>query len=85
MLSSQEAQNVYGVIIDASFPYKANSNLYVCALKIVDTSLNTGTKASEFANVVMFAKRLEDLPIILRMGDIIRLHRATLRMYEDRR
>ena len=29
----------------------------------------------------MYADRFEDLPIVLRLGDIIRFHRATLRMY----
>ena len=43
-LSSVEAQNVYGVVIDATFPYKVNSKLYVCSLKIVDPSLNTSGK-----------------------------------------
>jgi len=84
-LSSVDAQNVYGVIIDATFPYKVNQNLYVCSLKIADPSLNTGSKGSDYANVVMYAKRFEDLPIVLRMGDIIRLHRATLRMYNNPR
>ena len=84
-LSSVDAQNVYGVIIDATFPYKVNKSLYVCSLKIVDPSLNTGSKGADYASVVMYAKRFEDLPIVLRMGDIIRLHRATLRMYSNRR
>lgn len=84
-LSSSEAQNVYGVIIDANFPYKVNQNLYVCSLKIVDPSLNTSSKGADYASVVMYAKRFEDLPIVLRSGDIIRLHRATLRMYSNRR
>jgi len=84
-LSSVEAQNVYGVIIDATFPYKVNQKLYVCSLKIVDPSLNTGSKGADYASVVMYAKRFEDLPIVLRAGDIIRLHRATLRMYNNRR
>lgn len=84
-LSSVDTQNVYGVIIDATFPYKVNSSLYVCSLKIVDQSLNCATKGSDYASVTMYAKRFEDLPIILRLGDVIRLHRATLRMYNDRR
>jgi hypothetical protein len=84
-LSSVEAVNVYGVIIDATFPYKVNQSLYVCSLKIADASLNTGTKGGDFASVVMYAKRFEDLPIVLRLGDIIRLHRSTLRMYSNRR
>lgn len=84
-LSSVEAQNVYGVIIDASFPYKVNSKLYVCSLKIADPSLNTGSKGGDYASVVMYAKRFEDLPIVLRLGDVIRLHRATLRMWANHR
>ena len=85
-LSSVEVQNVYGVIIDATFPYKANANLYVCSLKIIDTSLNgANTKCGDYATVTMYSKRFEELPIVLRCGDIIRLHRATLRMYHNRR
>lgn len=33
----------------------------------------------------MYAKRFEDLPIIHRLGDIIRVHRATLRLYNGQR
>jgi hypothetical protein len=85
-LSSAEEQHVYGVIIDSSFPYKTNSSKYVCSLKIVDPTLNTsGSKGGDYASVVMYAKRFEDLPIVLRAGDIIRLHRASLRIYNNRR
>ena len=84
-LSSVDAHNVYGVIVDATFPYKQNSKLYVCSLKIADPSLNASTKGTDYATVVMYAKKFEDLPIVLRVGDIIRLHRATLRMYNQRR
>lgn len=84
-LTSSDPQNVYGVIIDATFPYKVNQSLYVCSLKIVDSSLNASTKGDNFAQVVIYSKRFEDLPIILRLGDMIRLHRASLRMYNDHR
>ena len=84
-LTTTDPQHVYGVIIDATFPYKVNKELYVCSLKIVDSSLNAGTKGSNYASVVIYAKKFEDLPIVLRLGDIIRLHRATLRMYNDTR
>lgn len=84
-LQSTDEQNVYGVIIDATFPYKVNRDLYVCSLKIVDASLNTSSKGAGFATVVMYAKKFEDLPIVLRMGDIIRLHRASLRHYNGKR
>jgi hypothetical protein len=33
----------------------------------------------------LYAKRFEDLPIIQRFGDIIRVHRATLRIYKNHR
>jgi hypothetical protein len=33
----------------------------------------------------LYAKRFEDLPIIQRIGDIIRVHRATLRLYNHQR
>ena len=32
--------NVYGVIIDATFPYKVNKDKFICSLKVVDPSLN---------------------------------------------
>jgi hypothetical protein len=83
-LTSNENHNVYGVVVDATFPYKINSERYVCSLKIIDPSLhNKGGKAgdNDFATVVIYGKRFEDLPIASRVGDIIRLHRATLRMY----
>ena len=84
-LSSTEPQNVYGVIIDASFPYKTNSKMYVCSLKIVDPTLNGSGKNSDYATVTMYAQRFEDLPIVLRIGDIIRIHRAKLRIWDQKR
>jgi len=85
-LTSNEAQHFYAVVIDATFPYKTNQDRYICSLKIVDPSLylksQKGTgDASDYATLVLYAKRFEDLPIIHRVGDIIRVHRATLRLY----
>jgi len=57
-------------------------------LKIVDPTLHSkGGKPTDndFATVVIYAKRFEDLPIANKVGDIIRLHRAYLRMYKDQR
>ena len=84
-LQSSDPVHVYGVIIDATFPYKVNQKHYLCSLKIVDPSLNTSAKNGDYATVVMYAERFEDLPICLRIGDVIRLHRATLRMFNNRR
>ena len=87
-LTSTELHNVYGVIIDATFPHKVNQDKYVSSLKIIDPSLyQKGSKAgdNDFATVVIYATRFEDLPIAHRVGDIIRLHRATLRIYKGQR
>ena len=78
------------MIIDATFPYKTNQDRYICSLKIVDPSLYIKSQkgagdASDFATLVLYAKRFEDLPIITRLGDIIRVHRATLRLYNGQR
>jgi hypothetical protein len=80
-VTSSDTHHVYGVIVDATFPYKTNNEKFICSLKIVDASLN----GKEFASVVIYAKRFENLPIVHRLGDIIRLHRASLRMYKGHR
>lgn len=48
-LSSSDEQNVYGVIVDATFPYKVNQQLYICSIKIADSSLNANTKGQDWA------------------------------------
>nr|AAC27615.1 alpha telomere binding protein [Oxytricha trifallax] len=89
-LTSVTAQHFYAVVIDATFPYKTNQERYICSLKIVDPSLylkkekGTGDN-SDYATLVLYAKRFEDLPIIHRLGDIIRIHRATIRLYNGQR
>ncbi len=80
-LTNSDLQNVYGIIIDASFPHKVSEDKYVCSVKIIDPSIHS----AEYAAVVIFGKRFEDLPIITKIGDIIRIHRATLRMFNNHR
>lgn len=88
-MTASDSHNVYGIIIDAAFPHKVSEDKYVCSLKIVDPSLHCKTtnkpSDNDFAAVVIYAKRFEDLPIISRVGEIIRLHRATLRLYKNQR
>jgi hypothetical protein len=89
-LTETDPQHIYAVVIDATFPYKANKDKYVCSLKIVDPSLHLkkekGTgDGSDYATLVLYATRFEDLPIVQRIGDIIRVHRATLRIYNHYR
>ena len=85
---SNESYNLYGVLIDATYPYKSNEK-YLCSLKIVDPSFNLTDEDNEESesngccNVVIFAKRQEDLPVVPKIGDIIRIHRAGLKMYKN--
>ena len=59
-------------------------------MKVVDPSLHIKNQkgtgdASDYANVVLYAKSFEDLPIIHRIGDIIRVHRAQVGLYNKQR
>ena len=89
-LTQSDPQHFYAVVIDATFTYKTNQERYICSLKIVDPSLYIKSQkgngdSSDYATLVLYAKRFEDLPIIQRLGDIIRVHRATLRLYNHQR
>jgi hypothetical protein len=60
------------------------------SLKIVDPSQHAkGQKGTgdnqDYSTLVLYAKRFEDLPIISRVGDIIRVHRATVRLFNHQR
>ena len=83
---STDPYHFYGVIVDASFPYKSE-NRYLMTCKVVDQSLVKKGKVSQkdWVNVVFYAKNSEDLPIIQRVGDVIRVHRAEFQYYNDRR
>ena len=39
----------------------------------------------DFISIVFFADKFEDLPVCQRVGDIIRVHRATVATYKDRK
>jgi hypothetical protein len=79
-LASSEPCHFYGVIVDATFPYKVHADRFICSLKVIDPTLNSKNK-QDFAQVIIYARRFEDLPIVHRLGDIIRVHRANLRPY----
>jgi len=82
LLSSSSECHFYGVITDATFPYKVNADRFICSLKVVDPSCHT---KGDYASVVIYANKFEDLPIVSRLGDVIRIHRANLKKYNDRR
>jgi hypothetical protein len=81
-LTSSEPCHFYGVIIDATFPYKVNNERFICSLKVVDPTLH---QKGTYATVVIYATKFEDLPIVHRLGDIIRVHRASMRIYQNKR
>jgi hypothetical protein len=70
------------VIVDATFPYKVNADRFICSLKVVDPTLH---QKGAYASVVIYANKFEDLPIVHRLGDIIRVHRANMRIYQNKR
>ena len=79
--------NFYGVIVDAQFPHKSyKSEKYVCSIKITDPSCEIDKETGIVTNytLVLFANRFEDLPISQRVGDIIRVHRATVGHFQGK-
>lgn len=79
---------IYGVILDAQFPHKSfKSEKYVCSMKITDSSMKIDKETGnvDFCTLVLFANRFEDLPISQKVGDIIRIHRATVGLYKSQK
>ena len=79
---SNEAYNFYAVIVDATYPHRAQngqSNTYTCTLRLIDQNqLISDEGIIEACTLVLFSTKFEDLPISQRVGDIIRVHRATV-------
>lgn len=74
------------MILDAQFPHKSpKTDKYICSYKIADPSCNicpiSGT--IDYCTLVMFASKYEDLPVSQRIGDIIRVHRASVSTFND--
>jgi hypothetical protein len=81
--SDDDKVNFYGVIIDATFPYQFitqnnSEKMFMCNLKVVDPSHYA---KGEYAQIIMYANKFEDLPIVQRLGDVIRVHRAKIRKF----
>lgn len=80
--SKDDVHHFYGVVIDASFPYQTEKR-YVVTCKVADASCVSKGGKLNHVNVVFFAKSFEDLPIIQRVGDIVRVHRAQFQHFND--
>lgn len=77
----------YGTIVDASFPYKTDKRSVVTC-RVIDHSLarkGGAVQEKDWVTVVFYAKNFEDLPIIQRIGDVIRVHRAEFHFHNDRK
>ena len=75
----EEPISIYGVIIDAGYPYKGQSR-YICSLKVIDETLCSREEGNvKWGLVTFYAKRMEDLPVVRKIGDIIRVHRALVK------
>jgi hypothetical protein len=53
-------------------------------MKVIDPTLYP-QKKDDWAQVVIYANKLEDLPFVHRIGDIIRVHRADLKIHNKHR
>ena len=73
--------NFYGIVIDAGYPFKGKKS-YICTLKVIDPTYNSPEECAKsqikFNRVTLIAKRLEDLPVVRQIGDIIRIQGATV-------
>ena len=56
-------------------------------MKIADDSCKIGMRDGfvSHSSLVLFANKFEDLPISQRVGDIIRIHRASVGEYKDQK
>ena len=85
-LDNQEQYNLYGVVLDAGHPYKGHKS-FLCSLKIIDPTCHPAETSSggqlKVAIITCYANRFEDLPTVRKIGDLIRIHRATCKPFKD--
>ncbi|XP_056307964.1 protection of telomeres protein 1 isoform X4 [Danio aesculapii] len=75
-LKSKTMVNVYGVVTFFKQPFPSRGSDYCSTLKITDQS-------DVKVICTIFCKKLEDHPLIFRVGDIIRLHRFKAETFRD--
>ncbi|CAI2358908.1 unnamed protein product [Moneuplotes crassus] len=79
--------NMYTVVIDSNYPYNLkhlremqDSSKFVCGIKVIDSSLykeGARRNSPKFATVVVIGDRMEDMPVTRKIGDILRIQKAT--------
>lgn len=78
-LKEQGNYNLYGIIIDASFPIlDPTTSKYTCVLKLIDQTTNYITNPDNIEEKVIYliikSDKSENMPYIKHIGDIIRIH-----------
>lgn len=83
-----DSVNFYAVVLDATYPHQSHkSKKYLATLKVADMTSRMDGKlgTADFISIVFFADKFDDLPKLQKVGDIIRVHRATVATYKDRK
>ena len=71
------------MVIDATYRYK-RTNCSLCSIKVVDKSqnlrhpLDPDDYSNSYCNITIFSKDINALPVVKKVGDIIRVHRANV-------
>ena len=83
-IGANDQYHFYAVVLDAQFPHKSfKSDRFMLTMRIADPESSFDFEGVvNHCTLVMFAKKFEDLPIIQRVGDIIRIHRAYVGQYK---
>lgn len=79
----KERINFYAIVLEATYPHKNKSGKnFVASFKVADLSSKLDSHGVvDYVSVVMFAKRFEDLPVIQRCGEILRVHRGNVNTF----
>lgn len=73
--------NVYAIVLDCSAPYYMDKiNKYQCTMKLFDSSLNP--EKADPMEATVFAKSIDEVPHVKKVGTIIRLHRVQTKKHK---
>jgi hypothetical protein len=85
LTKEQERVNLYAVVLDASSPYFVKEiEKYMCVLKLIDDTVNPNEakgKIPPYISLTCFSRNKADLPVIDRMGYVIRIHRGDTKKF----
>jgi len=85
LTKEQERVNLYAVVLDASSPYYIKEiEKYLCVLKLIDDTVNPNeakAKIPPYISLTCFSRNKAELPVIERMGNVIRIHRGDTRKF----